>query len=201
MVDDAESAGNNPADVLEHESQSDDQVSPSQGGHRFTIATAAEACGVSEMTIKRGLNNGKFPNAAKELIPGGGGTERWNIPLADLLGAGYKPNQPKVEVIDLTDPQLEGDSGTRTPLELPEVIRLRQELEHERERARDAEHRAQLAESIAAERDRALEMINRAMRQLEAGSTPTSVVPAPTAAAATATRKRGWLRRRKAEVD
>ena len=142
------------------------------------------------MTIKRGLNNGKFPNAVKEPLPGGGGTERWSIPLADLLGAGYKPNQPKVEVIDLNNPELEGEGGTRTPSEHPDVTQLRLELEHERERTRTAEHRAQLAESVAAERDRALEMINRAMRQLEAGNTSAPV------SAPTATRKRGWFRRK-----
>lgn len=147
------------------------------------------------MTIKRGLNNGKFPNAVKEPIPGGGGTERWSIPLADLLTAGYKPHQPKVQVIDLNNPELEDEGDSRTPSEHPEVTRLRLELERERERVRTAEHRAQLAESVAAERDRALEMINRAMRQLEAGSTPTPAPISATEPSPEPRAKRRWWQR------
>ncbi len=79
-----------------------------------------------------------FPNARKEPIPNGGGTERWVIPLSDLLAQGLHPNA------DLADAAGD-DHQART-----EVERLRRQLA-------EAERRAALAEAVAAERLRALD--------------------------------------------
>jgi hypothetical protein len=196
MIDDTEQSGNSPGHVVEHEPQSDEAVIPVQGGHRFTIATAAEACDISEMTIKRGLSSGKFPHAIKEPIPGGGGTERWSIPLTDLLAAGYRPNASKPEVIDLTNPHHLAEGWSGTPSEPPELVQLREQLEAEKERSLRAEHRADIAEALATERNRSLETLTLALRQLGQGQQAPSVIPmTPLEQAPQATRRHWWQRR------
>ncbi len=62
------------------------------GGKLFSVTEAAEACSLSQKTIKRRLSEGAFPGAYKEPMSAQGGNERWLIPLADLLAAGLRPN-------------------------------------------------------------------------------------------------------------
>lgn len=134
-------------------------------GHLFTIATAAAACGVAEVTIKRDLRDRqRFPSARKEPIPGGGGTERWVIPYRDLVAAGYVPNRPR--------PAEPAEGESRPTPDPDELDRLRRALDDERQRREQAEHRAELAEVMAGERERALSLLERSLRQLEAGPTP-----------------------------
>ena len=53
----------------------------------FTIAQVTEQFDVSRSTVRRGLNNGRFPNATKDHHG------RWIIPVDDVLNAGYKPRK------------------------------------------------------------------------------------------------------------
>lgn len=50
----------------------------------LTIAQAVDQFEISRATLRRGIDSGRFPNAAKD----SGG--RWGIPLDDLIGAGVK---------------------------------------------------------------------------------------------------------------
>ena len=60
----------------------------SENGHQFTLKEAARACDVSAQTIRRRLRDEVFPNASKETLDG---VETWQIPLGDLLAAGFSP--------------------------------------------------------------------------------------------------------------
>jgi hypothetical protein len=51
-----------------------------------SLSDVAAATGLSRMTIRRYLEAGRFPNAAKD--PDGGTPAPWRIPLADLARAG-----------------------------------------------------------------------------------------------------------------
>lgn len=53
----------------------------------FTIAQITEQFDVSRSTVRRGINNGRFPNATKDHHG------RWLIPVDDVLNAGYKPRK------------------------------------------------------------------------------------------------------------
>lgn len=53
----------------------------------FTIAQITEQFDVSRSTVRRGINNERFPNATKDHHG------RWLIPVDDVLNAGYKPRK------------------------------------------------------------------------------------------------------------
>jgi len=53
----------------------------------FTIAQITEQFDVSRSTVRRGINNERFPNATKDHHG------RWTIPVDDVLNAGYKPRK------------------------------------------------------------------------------------------------------------
>lgn len=116
----------------------------------FTIAQAAEACGVSRDTIKRRRAAGAFPNAVLE-----GGA--WAVPLADLLAAGLQPGRPAPP----DAPAGAGDDGGETT-----VIDLREQIadlrgrlaERDRAEARSAELVEQLQTALRGQ-----------MRAIEAG--------------------------------
>lgn len=133
-----------------------------QGAHsvlRWTLTEAAEHCSVSRSTIRRYRESGKFPNAEKL-----GG--QWMIPVTDLIAAGLKPGKPALPEDVLTEQAQH--SHTKENEHDRELAELRAQL-----RVEQAQRKA--AEQIAAERERALEDMRRAMRMLEAG--PTNTVP------------------------
>ena len=115
----------------------------------FTIAQAAEACGVSRDTIKRRRAAGAFPNAVLE-----GGA--WAVPLADLLAAGLQPGRPAQP----DAPADGGGDGETTVIDLREQIAdLRGRLaERDRAEARSAELVEQLQAALRGQ-----------MRAIEAG--------------------------------
>lgn len=53
----------------------------------LTVADAAEACAVSQETIRRRLRDGRLPNAVRDPHPYG----QWKIPVTDLVAAGLRP--------------------------------------------------------------------------------------------------------------
>jgi hypothetical protein len=106
-------------------------------GMRFTIAQAAEACGVSRDTIKRRRAAGAFPNAEQD-----GGA--WLIPLADLLAAGLRPGRP-------SPPEAEEAAPTGSGPRQEDVIDLREQV---------ADLRGRLAERDRAEA-RAAELVEQ----------------------------------------
>ncbi len=114
---------------------------------RLTITEAASAAGMHRNSIRRRLDAGQFPNAHKN--PSG----VVEIPVGDLLASGLELNRPAPPAPDV--------QPSETP-ETPEVDTLR-------ERLRDAEHRAELAEALASERERALEDLRVALRALGPG--------------------------------
>ena len=106
-------------------------------GPCLTITEAARAAGKHPNSIRRRLDAGQFPGAAKNAA---GEVE---IPIDDLLSAGLVLKRP-------------------APREPAEVDRLRDQL-------RKAERRAELAEALASERERALDDLRMALRALGSG--------------------------------
>ncbi len=118
----------------------------------FSVTEAARASGVDRRTIKRKLDAGEFPNAHRQPTGQGPGPGPWLVPLGDLLAAGLTPDVGRVP-----GPPMRGSSGP------PESeLRLRAALA-------DAVRRAEVAEALAAERERAIEAQQVALRAFEAG--------------------------------
>lgn len=101
----------------------------------FTIAQIIEQFNVSRSTVRRGLNDGRFPKAKKDQHG------RWLIPVDDVLQAGFKPR--KTWLNDLAhEPGSQGvhDSGSLAQGSIPanknagsnEQAQLEKELAHER---------------------------------------------------------------------
>jgi len=69
--------------------------SVSEETHRpeLTIKEAAEACDVSDKTIRRNLE--RFPNARRLDAPSGPEAGPWVIPIEDLLAAGWPKRSPR----------------------------------------------------------------------------------------------------------
>lgn len=161
----------------------------------FTITEAAEWAGVSRSRIRRLLDAGAFPSAVRDDAPQGEPNPHpWRIPHGDLVAAGLTPR---------TDPIRSWDRGEQ-PREQAEqsgeqhadrrLSDLSRELEVERERRR-------AAEALAAERGRALDNLERAMRLLEAANPQPTETPAsppretretPALPAAEKARRRWW---------
>lgn len=124
----------------------------------LTLSEAADRTGASRSRIRRMLDAGEFPNARQEQAPGKGASAQvWRIPVPDLLAAGLVPNSPRPMPADSRDQASEQDAGQ-------DLSDLRHELDLERERRRSAE-------ALAAERGRALEALEQALRLLEASTT------------------------------
>ncbi len=134
--------------------------------------------------MKRRLADNALPNARKELIPNGGGTERWVIPLSDLLAQGLRPNAArKGDGAPKPDVDLTAAAGSEDQAQ-NEVERLRRELA-------ESQRRAVLAEAVAAERLRALDdarlnadALRQAVLMLNAGAAPRERRSSRSAAAA-----------------
>lgn len=130
----------------------------------FSVVQAALRTGKARSTIQRYLKKGAFPNARRD--PDG----TWQIPIGDLLGAGFK--------VDAPTPADEMDHG-HAPGTAERVAALEAQLAQ-------ALARATAAEQVAAERERTIEVQANALRMLTAGTMPP---PAP------AQRQRGLLGR------
>lgn len=127
---------------------------------RLTISQAVEQFAVSRSTLKRGLETGRYPNAAKE-------SGAWSIPV-ESLHAEHKPrrSQTEAKVMDQTKTQVQTDMNQDHEL-AQRVRELEQALAIEQ-----AERRA--AERVAEAESKRAETAERALLMLEAGSSPQS---------------------------
>jgi hypothetical protein len=141
---------------------------------RLTITEAASAAGKHRNSIRRRLDAGQFPNAQKN--PSG----VVEIPVEDLLASGLELNRPAPPAPDVQPPE------TPEPAEVDTL----------RERLREAEHRAELAEALAGERERALEDLRVALRALGPGEPQTPAPLAPTGAPQAPRGRWPWARTR-----
>ncbi|WP_395152380.1 hypothetical protein [Ilumatobacter sp.] len=162
-------------------------------GHLFSVREASEVFDVSADTIRRRLKADEFENAFKDTIDG---SETWQIPIGDLLGAGFKllpaaaPSDDSptiVEPVALTD-RVEDQS---------EVDELRSLLVEARHRAELAEKDVQREVDLRAVSERIITALEGQVRALQAGPQTAAVGPVVlTEPVATAPlRKKSWWRR------
>ncbi len=128
----------------------------SNGGVFFTVREAAEACQVSRRTIQRrvidlGAHGAHMTDAGA-----------WRIPVEALIAVGLTPGKP-------TPPDTT-PSGPKTIVELVTIERteydqLRQDLA--------------VARTQATERERTIDALRMAMRQIEAAAPPPAATEAP----------------------
>lgn len=152
---------------------------------RWTLAVAANECGVSKSTIKRRLAAGDLPNATK------GARGAWTVPVTDLIAAGLEPGRPsppddltQVTDLDHEQPDLDHDPGhdlgqPGPNSDMTRVHELERDLAQERERARA------LTQANADLRSH-IDDMRMAMRMIEPGPSrkaedhsPESGAPAP----------------------
>ena len=161
---------------------------------KWTLSEAAERTGMSRSTLRRRLDQGKFPGAYRDQA------KQWRIPLTDLLAAGITPVQGVFTDIAQPENELAHDIAqvTQAPLEI-RVMELENALSIERA------HRA-AAEQVAIAHEQRAKTAEMALRMLESGrpTTPagdtTDQVPADVASAKKEERAKGparwWNRRR-----
>lgn len=107
----------------------------------LTVAEAVDATQTSESTIKRRLRAGAFPNAVRTA------DGKWMIPLGDLSAAGLRPGK-----MSKPDPVTPSDDRVRDLA--VENAELRQRLA--------------VAEALASERNRIIDVQQQMLRMLEA---------------------------------
>ncbi|MFZ2530016.1 MAG: hypothetical protein WAX14_20570 [Rhodococcus sp. (in: high G+C Gram-positive bacteria)] len=144
----------------------------------LTVKEAVDATQTSESTVKRRLRAGAFPNAVQTA------DGKWMIPLGDLSAAGLRPG--KMSKPDPVTPPAD----------------LARELAAENAELRQ---RLAVAEALASERNRIIEVQQQMLRMLEAKPAPAPAAPTPPvpvsatdaqSEAQSPTSVRGWLRRR-----
>lgn len=121
-------------------------------GVAWTLSEAAERCRVHRSTLRRALDDGRFPNAYREPDDG-----PWRVPLADLQAAGYPPS-PLGAADSLRTADRDTDDQAEHQRLQRELADLRAALQHER----DAHQRTQ-------------ELFAQAMRALSPGVSPAPV--------------------------
>lgn len=136
------------------------------------LAEAARATGVSESTLRR-----KRP----ELLKAGAtqGPKGWSIPIPVLVELGLldKTTSPSPER-GHDSPSAPPEAASTAPATPPSTEPL---LEALRAKLAEAEKRAAVAEAIAEERERIIQVQAQALRMIEAPRTPQEQ-PAPTQA-------------------
>ncbi|GAA4375598.1 hypothetical protein GCM10023166_26910 [Paeniglutamicibacter cryotolerans] len=166
------------------------------------LAEAARKCGVSVSTLRR----------RKDALVDAGATvsdKGWQIPIPALVSLGFLGSTtppPDAPVTTAVQP------ATTPPADIPRDTSL-VELESLRARLADAERRAEVAEAVATERERTIQVQAVALRMLEVGTpapmaggppgtpgngTPSSTPDIPVEPSEGHTRPaRGWFRRRR----
>ena len=163
-------------------------------GPVLNMAEAARACGLSVSTMRR----------HRDALLAHGATRHdasWVIPVSALVAAGLMPNvtPPDASPGDGVTPVMtRHPDGSLTPPDTP----THQEVERLREALADAKRRADVAEAIAAERERIITVQAQALRLLEAGPSPRPPAPTPSSSGApdgapdtASTGRRRWWQR------
>ena len=156
---------------------------------KWTLSEAAERTGISRSTLRRRLDQGKFPGAYRDQA------KQWRIPLTDLLAAGITPVQGVFTDIAQPENELAHDIAqvTQAPLEI-RVMELESALSIERAHRAAAEQVALAHEQRAKTAEMALRMLEAApkeQRPATAEHVPAAPVPAKKNEPA-----RWWKRRR-----
>lgn len=123
----------------------------------FTVQQAAEVAGVSRSTIYRHLETLMEHGATRD-------EKGIRIPFSALIGAGLASRTSPAETSHETRPATGSGTGETTA-----ERELREQLVEAQSRIAALEHGKALAEAIAAERERIIEVQSRALRLLEAG--------------------------------
>lgn len=125
---------------------------------KLTISQAVEQFEVSRSTLKRGLETGRYPDAAKD-------SGAWRIPV-EALHAEHKPRRSQTEAETMNQATTQGQSDMNQGHDLAQRVReLEQALAVEQ-----AERRA--AERVAEAEAKRAETAERALLMIEAGRTP-----------------------------
>nr|AFK88687.1 hypothetical protein [Acidipropionibacterium jensenii] len=128
-------------------------------GPTLSMAEAARACGVSVSTVRR----------HRDALVAHGATRHdasWVIPLSALISCGLMPR--------VTPPDAPSPNNVAPAMTSHGDAPLTGEVQELRERLANAEHRTELAEAIAAERQHTIDAQRIALRALEPGSTHNS---------------------------
>lgn len=140
-------------------------------GVRLTLREAAAACAVHHSTVRRHLDAGDFPNAARDA------DGKWRLPVSDLLGAGLRLSQPKQTVATVLPSTAASHGGDELSAARARVDTLLAELTAEKVRAAAAEARAAaMADNLAD-----LRVSLRALAGPPAPQEPSPVVTTPQA--------------------
>lgn len=131
---------------------------------RWSAAESARRCGVGRATIQRALDAKRFPNAVK-------GENGWEIPLEDLLAAGFKPDRPAKPDEDEDDRDDDRSGEVDLPEHLKRLVDLEIELAQTRAQVEIERVRREAAEEIAskvsAEKDKVISTQAAMLRMLE----------------------------------
>lgn len=111
----------------------------------LSLSQAAKATGKHRNTIRNALVGDRFPNAYRD------GAGSWRIPAGDLLAAGFTLYAPSAPDAVGAEPAT-STSSTASTGSTDELERLREEV-------RELRRRMELAEAIAAERERIVERL------------------------------------------
>lgn len=130
----------------------------------LSVKQAAEAAGVSRATVYRKLDELMEHGATRDE------TGTW-IPFSALITVGLAPRTSPAEVSRETRPATRETRNETRPetRETDSETELRERLREAEDRIRDLQHAKALAEAIAVERERVIEVQSRALRLLEAG--------------------------------
>jgi hypothetical protein len=130
----------------------------------LTLSDAAEQCGVARSTIRRALDQDRFPNAVQDDDARG----TWWVPVSDLVAAGYQPDPERsaygVDLSEQSAPQVtpqgapQAAEGTTSLVPWADVAHLVDRLAETQDARATAERDAQVAafrqQQAEAERDR-----------------------------------------------
>lgn len=132
------------------------------GDTLLTLSDAAAQCGVARSTIRRALDQDRFPNAVQDDDARG----TWWVPVSDLVAAGYQPDPERsaygVVLSEQSTPQVTPqvtpqDAGTSL-VPWADVAHLVDRLAETQDARANAERDAQVAafrqQQAEAERDR-----------------------------------------------
>jgi hypothetical protein len=137
-------------------------MTPPSGVPTLGLAEAAQACGVSLSTIRRKRPELKALGAAET-------AHGWQIPVTALITIGLMGRTTEARHDTRVKPGVKPATAgpTKNPSDTPSTA-LRAQLDALRIQLADAEKRAAVAEAVAAERERLIEVQQAALRMLEA---------------------------------